>query len=482
MILSFFKRLFSSPSAPLPQQTHEENPSLKIFVIKEGGKYFQDFNLFHYQNNTTVDTLLFLPHYGIYFGESLNWKASELEHATLERSTLQKKRPAATHLESIQSKIHSKLQDVLSFDFTPIYRFIKMDHLSESEFDSLDASFHELLPKHLVIFSDDDIDSIKEKLHSMGEYLPAPLSSVQIIGALQTHSFILPTPANPLGALLSPQQNQFLHLTLGERTTLYGGYGSGKSTLMIRKAMIDLLNRPEERIVIFAPTLLASDLLRDAFVSLMYYGVVSIDLHRIVFASQSEDLETFKPFLEATTIMCDDFYLMNSDFIDTLYRKTSNKKLLTLNIKEDLSSPINYELTFAYRSPKAPIHLETDEKSLLPMLLNELRKYITVNGNGTLVITPYLDFAPFKEAIDEYLGVNARILTPNFTLQTQDLEDLIIATEDTLCGVCASHLILLSNDRTKDYTYALSRGSETATIITCLNSQTETINEQNYQE
>lgn len=479
MILSFFKRLFSAPSAPLNQTKDEENPSLKIFVIKEGGKYFQDFNLFHYQHNTLIDTLLFLPHYGIYFGESLGWKASDLEHATIERSTVQKKQPAATHLEAIQSKIHSKLQDVLSFDFTPIYRFIKMDHLSESEFDALDASFHELLPKNLVIFSDDDIESIKEKLYAMGEYLHTPLSSVQIIGALQTHSFILPTPANPLGALLSPQQNQFLQTVLEDRTTLYGGYGSGKSTLMIRKAMIDLLNHPEERMVIFAPTLLASDLLRDAFVSLMYYGVISIDLHRIVFASQSEDLETFKPFLEATTIMCDDLYRMNSNFIEKLHRNIPNKKLLTVNTKEDLSSAVNYELTFRYRSPNAPLYLETDKKALLPILLSELRKYVTDNGAGILIITPDYDFVPIKEAIDEYLGVNSRILTPHFTLQTQDLEDLVIATDETLSGVSAAHVIIISNDPAKDYSYALSRGSETATIITCLNTQMENTDENN---
>lgn len=175
----------------------------------------------------------------------------------------------------------------MSFDFIPIFRFIQMDHLSESEFDHLDPSFRKLLPKQFIIFSDDTVESIKEKLTSMGKYLHAPLSDVQIIGALQTHAFILLTPASPSGALLSPQQAQFLYTELGKTTTLYGWYGSGKSTLLIRKTMLELLNNPHERIVVFAPTILASDLLRNAFVSLMYYGVISIDLRQIVFAPSS---------------------------------------------------------------------------------------------------------------------------------------------------------------------------------------------------
>lgn len=482
MILSFFKRFFSSRSSSLPHESNEENPSLKIFVIQEGGKYFKNFKLFHYQTDTTIDTLLFLPHYGIFFGETLSWKASELEHATVERSSIQKKQSAATHFESTESKIRSKLQDVLSFDFTPVYRFIKMEHLSESEFDLLDSSFHELLPKNLVIFSDESVESIKQKLYAMGDYLSLPLSSVQIIGALQTHTFLLPTATCPSGALLSPQQHQFLTIPLTASTTLYGNYGTGKSTLMIRKIMLELLNNPDERIIVFAPTIVASDLLRDAFVSLMYYGVISVDLHRIVFASSSEDLGTFKPFLEATTFVCDDFYAMPPHFIEALKRKGATKKRLIVTLYEDDESDTNYELTFSYRSLASPLRIESDKRTLLSTLLSELRKYIVNKGHKILIITPYYDFAPFKDEIDEYLGLNSRILTPNFTLQTQDLDDLIIATEETLSGISASHLIILSADTSKDYTYALSRASETATIITCLNTQTEDINEENTQK
>ncbi|MBD3810235.1 MAG: hypothetical protein IE884_07015 [Sulfuricurvum sp.] len=467
-MLSFFKRLFSSQSSHLPLQNlhkEEDNPSLKIFVAKEGGKYFQDFKLFHHKDSSTIDILLFLPHYGIFFGETLYWKASDLEHATVQRSTKQSKQPSATHLESIESKIRSKLQDVLSFDFTPIFRFIRLDHLSESEFDRLDHSFHEFLPKSSIIFNDDTIETVKEKLTSMGEYLHSPLSSIQIIGALQTHTFILPASTNPSGALLSPQQNQFLYSQLEKNTTLYGGYGSGKSTLLIRKAMLELLHNPQEKIVVFAPTILASDLLRNAFVSLMYYGAITIDLHRIVFASSLENLESFKPFLKATTVLCDDYYAMSPKFVDTLLKKCTAKRLLVVSIDENHKSDTNYPLTFSYRNPVSHQSIETNDKGLLPTLLSELRKSFQSDIPPLLILPESYDFSLFKETIDEYLGCNCRILTPSFTLQTQDIDDIIIATEEMASGIAASHVIIISDDPSKNYTYALSRGSETATII-----------------
>lgn len=468
MFLSFFKRLFSR-STPTPEQIDDGNPSLKIFVVKEGGKYFQDFKLFHYDNKSVIDTLLFLPHYGIFFAETLNWKASDLENATVERSSIRSKRPSATHLESFETKIRSKLQDVLSFDFTPVYRFIRMDNLSESEFDNLDPSFHKLLPKQSIIFNTDTVETIKTKLSALGEYLSEPLSSVQIIGALQTYSYLLPTSANPLGALLSPQQNQFLFLPLDKKTTLHGNYGSGKSNLLVRKAMIELLNNPQERIVVFAPTLIASELLRNTFVSLMYHGVISIDFNRVVFSPTSVDLESFKPFNEATIIMCDDAYAMDQNFIHLLTRKISTQKLLTVAIDEDPSSQINYPLMFTYRQQLIPFWTETTHQYVRVKLLSELRKHINNKESKVLIIIPHYDFISLKESIDEYLGSNCRILIPSFTLQTQDIDDIIITTEEMLSGISASHVIIITEEPSKDYTYALSRGSETATIISVSN-------------
>ena len=469
MFFSFLRRLFSfTPKEPIINDT-DDNIPLKIFVIKEGGKFFHDFQLFHHSAITTIDTLIFLPHYGLFFGKTLEWKASE--NATVERSSRQNKRPSATNLDGIEAKIRSKLEDVLSFNFTPVERFIWMKHLLEAEFDALDSSFHELLPKERILFADETLDSIRKKLDSIGEYQSSPLSNVQIIGALSTHTFILPTPDYPSGSILSPQQNHFLSIPLSNSTTLYGDYGSGKSLLLIRKAMLMLLNNPNEKIALIAPTLLSSELLRDGFVSLMYYGAVSIDLNRVLFLHATKEFDNIKILQDTTAIFCDDCYMMDKRFIDTLKQKMITKILLFTSILEDGDSEKNVHLTYGYRNKPIFSTLQCSEKGILPTLLSELRKYTTDGGKGVILILPDSSYIPhYKEPIDEYLALNSRSLTLDFSLQYQTMDDLIITTADCLSGVSGSHVILLTSEPSEDYTYVLSRASETATIIAYSNS------------
>jgi len=114
---------------------------------------------------------------------------------------------------------------------------------------------------------------------------------------------------------------------------------------------------------------------------------------------------------------------------------------------------------------------QCSEKGILPTLLTELRKYTSDGWKGVILVLSDTSYIPhYKEPIDEYLGINSRSLTLEFSLQYQDMDDLIITTTDCLSGVSGSHVILLTSDPSVDYTYPLSRASETATIITYSNS------------
>ncbi|MDD5053357.1 MAG: hypothetical protein PHO27_11550 [Sulfuricurvum sp.] len=475
MFFSFFTR-FISPKSPKTILTEsEENPTLKIFVIKEDGKLFHDFNLFHQDNVSSIDTLIFLPHFGIFIGETINWEASELKNATVERSTRQSKRPAATHLENIEAKIRHKLDDVLSFDSTPIHRFIWLKNLTETEFDTLDSSFHQLLPKSHLFFSDETIESLQLKIHSIGEYLETPLSSIKIIGALNSYAFILPTPKYPDGALLSPQQNHFLTSSLAGVITLWGEYGTGKSTLILRKALLLLLSKHDEKILIITPTLLGSELLRDEFLSIVYYGSLKIDLNRINFSYPMENFDTLKIFNEATSIFCDDTYLIDTNFLELLQQKRDKRLLLFSTINNNYIPDQSVHLNYQYRTPIVPISVECDRTNILNCVLLELRK-LFVEPSDTKIILVFSNsnlIPTFKESIDEYLDVNCRILTKQFSLQYQDLDDIILTTEDSISGLSLPHLLLVVSDNSKDYTYALSRASESATIISYTNSTGE---------
>lgn len=92
------------------------------------------------------------------------------------------------------------------------------------------------------------------------------------------------------------------------------------------------------------------------------------------------------------------------------------------------------------------------------------------SADRTMVILHNDDrITEYKEAIDEYFNINTRVLSPEFSLQYQNLDDLVITTAENTHGLHTPHVFLVGSDEKEYYTYALSRASESATIISSSN-------------
>jgi hypothetical protein len=471
----------SKPKSEMSAEQNENN-ALKTFVTQEGGKFFSDFKLFHRTEVTSIDTLIFLPNFGIFLGETITWRASELKTATVERSSKRTKRPAATHFETLESKVRHKLDDVLSFHTTPIYRFIWMKNLTEEEFDALDPSFHQLLPQKYLLFHTENLASVKDKLYRIGEYRHEPYSSVKILGALNSHAAILPTKTTPSAALLSPQQNLFLTSPIEGSMTLLGGYGSGKSTLLIRKALLYMLSHPAYKMMIITPTLLGGELLRNEIVSLLEYGAIRIDLSALYFytpltfeIAEVDRLETLKSFQESSLFLCDDVHLFKDIFLDKLRLKIRSHPLICTSISP-YSSDTTFSLSGRFRRTPTAKEISPPLNQSTITLLMPLRKHLTRTTPSEILIavSNNQEALYIKEAIDEYFDFNCRLLTSTFSLQYQDLDSIIVAPVECVSPICRGHVILLGIDPCDaNYSLALSRASETLTIISCNKSAEE---------
>lgn len=479
MLFSFFKRPVSPKPKPHTVSETKNNNALKDFVLNEGGKIFSDFKLFQNDTITVIDTLIFLPNFGLFLGETLHWQSQELKKATAERSSRQTKRLPETHFGTMESKIRRKLEDVLPFDSTPLFRFIRMQNLTEAEFDALDSSFHELLPKERLLFSGESAESIKAKFHSFGIYRNEPYSAIKIIGALNPHLFILPTSLNPLGALLSPRQKLFLQSQFEGTTLLAGGHGSGKSTLLIRKALNYLLMHPQERVIIITPTRLGGELLRDELVKLLEYGALSINLNALHFytpehsdTENTDRVEDLKSFQDASLILCDDSHLIDKSFILKLEKQRGKRWLLLTSIHSD-ENETTFPLSGTFRRFPAPKEIHPKYGRTLLTLLLQLRKIIA-HAQPTeilIVVSDYDGLTLLKERIDAYFHLNCRILTLSSSLQYQDLDSIVITTAECIAPLSRAHVILTDVDASDpNYPLTLSRASESLTIISSKNS------------
>lgn len=489
MLFSFFTRLISSQPQQHQQSATPPNPLLEEFVRKEGGEIYSDFHLFHNTSITSVHLLVFLPNFGIFLGERVSWHPSELKNATVQRASRQIKRPSVTRFETIESRVRRKLEDVLSFDTTPIYRFIWMQNITENEFDVLHPSFHEFLPKSHLFFSDETSQSVQTKLYAIGDYRSEPYSFLKIIGALNSHTVILPSPANPSGALLTPQQNLFLASRFQGVTTLSGGEGSGKSTLLIRKALSLLLENPQEKILVITPTRLGGELLRNELISLLEYGAVRIDIGALSFytpdcgnSDHNNRIEDLKSFQDASVILCDDSHLIEASLLQKLYHHQTKRWLLLNTILPAINESA-FTLSGHFRHFVTPklIYAKAN-RFILALLIHVRQKLLSSTPLELLIIVPSPEeLGTVKESLDTYFHLNCRPITLSSSLQYQDLDSIIIATTNAIAPLCREHVILLGCDpMDPNYSIALSRASESLTIITDKNSIRKDTPDENY--
>lgn len=458
-----------SPSSKQEKQIDTQKV-LEHSILDAHGVLLQDFTLFHHTTALSIDLLIFLPHYGLYLGEKIVWKGSDLKGASVERSSRKNKKISASSLESTQKILHQKLEDVLSFDSTQIERFFWMENLSETEFDALDSSFHKLLPKKRLLFSDDGIQNIQDKLTSLGTYQETPYSKLKIIGSLNAHTLLLPTLTEPFGAFLNEEQQTFLDAPLTQSTLiLSGGYASGRSTVIVRKILQTLLKDPHAKIIIITPTLLSGETLRQELIMLADFAVVYLDFSRLQFLSPSKLYSPFHPDMlpsDFTHIVCDDIQLLNMTSLLNSTNIKGKSILLSGPVRDEDTA--HYRLKQTYRNPVVhSIHF-SHTKGALYSLLSGLKNHLAyLSSSPVMIILPnetLLD--EYKNAIDEYLHLESRILKTSFSLQYKSLESITLSTLELISALSVSHCYLINLDPNHPlYPLALSRASESVTII-----------------
>lgn len=476
MFFSFLNRLLQRKEKrselPKPMVVVDTTDFITLVQLHHG-YFFSYFKLFYRDTYTLLDLLLFFPHKGIYLGEMLTWTDKELHGSTIERSSKRTTKPSTTHFDSKIAIIEQKLQDVLSFDSTPIVRFVWLPNLSESEFDSLDPSFHTFLPKHSVIFKNEEHRSILDKFDAMISDSNPPFSTVKVLGSLKAHTLLLPDNEHPFGHFLNDEQLHFLAQPLDKTIQLHGDFGSGKTTVMIRKVLSEVLEDRDLKVIILTPSRLSGELIRNDLIALIEYSVLNVPLSSFLFyiPEQFQTQEFDKHLHEKVLIVCDDTNRIPPEILQELVHRYAHQNIL-LSVNELLPIPSTiYRLTKCYHNNTRHFLLRVTESALIPTLLNDIRKRLDtmVPSQILVVIDDPHQLSHYKTAIAEYLHCECRVVTTDFSLQYQNLDALLLSTPELISGLKIAHLYLIGAIRETIYPFILSRASETATIISTSN-------------
>lgn len=477
--LNFFKR---QSSLTEPKSTFDDQyqiSQLQRIAALQNAFLFDNFPLYYRDRKIFIPLLFFSEDRGIYFAEKLEWDFEMVQGSRVEPFTHKSKIPSTTYLGSIESAIRQKLEDVLSFDTTPCNRFLWFNRLKEEEFDSLDPSFHKYLPKEKLIFCDSSDESILYKLNTLAPLSDLRYSYHKIIGSLQSHTLILPSKEHPYGQLLSEEQQNFLTSDFNDIvTTLFGEHNSGKSTLIVRKALLLLLQNSENKILIITPTIVGGEILRNELLSILEYSALKIDYSSLGFytPNDAEKIEETDYFKTATAILCDDSHLISKHTVDSLIQHKEDRWLLLSMYNNYVPISGSSFILYNHYQKNIPVKkVTTTIKNTLMTLLIELRSLIpnTAKDNIMIILSNYSQLESYKESIDEYFGLNARIIKEDFSLQYQNLDTLLLTTAEFTYGLHFPHVFLIVPEEEENYTYALSRASESATIISFSNLSEE---------
>ena len=475
MKISLLSKLFNKKTPPLRPIDSTLVSQLKKFAKEHDYPLFENTPLFYRSQKLYVPLLLFIPRTGIVLFEYKEWCYEELRNATAARTSHAQRSEETLSFENIGDFIKEKFIDLSTFDTIDIFNFVLMEQLREEEFNMLDESFHQLLPKERILFQDSNAETIERKFqalqttqknYTIHNTLPFIFTQYMILDEERVH-------------FANEQQRTFIDEELRDIKNLVGDRQSGKSTMLLQKALLDKLENPHKKIAIVAPSRLHAELLKQTLLQLVERSHVVLDMNDISIYTLNDILNEHRKRLKkapkeemilesfhlkkgldiADTLLFDDAFLIQEEFIEYLKHIQNGKALLLINSRSDettASLDQNYcgEITFL-------------EGAEFPTLLRKIPTLLKKTPKAKILIcTANEDFDAIKEDIEGYTSKEISRVDTLLPLHQQFSTPLKLCNYDMNVPLHATYTFLIKSCQSdfSALTY-LAKSSRTESFI-----------------
>ena len=324
---------------------------------------FDEVLIYHHAQKYRVPLIIFDPQRGLYIFEKKQWKLEDLRHATIEKQKQVQPAQNTLSYSFLQDIIRQKYNELIHNDGVTLSNFLLLENLTSHEYEQLDEAIKEYLPREKIIFSDMQKADIFQKLQNGIQEAANLLDTHTTLGNLLIQYTLVDEEQLYFA---SDEQRNFLDAPLQKFHNLTGKSKSGTTNLILLKAITEVLQHPEKKVVILKPTTLSKDILQHKFLSIIEHAIVEIEFNSIEILTPIElvnrhlqklkmkQLEEVlhideklmkKSFDIADILICDDSYLMADFFIEYLKHIQNNKTLLFVN---NNSYPSTFELKKSY--------------------------------------------------------------------------------------------------------------------------------------
>jgi len=413
MKISLLAKLFNKTSPSKSETSSVIVSKIKKFAEEMEYPLFENTPIFYRSKSIETSLILFIPRVGLLLFEQKGWSYKDLNGSTVSKVSHAKRSDDTLSFETLEDFIKEKFIDLTNFDNIDIFNFVIFEHLSESEFDMLDESFHHLLPKERIFFQNTTLKDIEEKFKALKQKqknytiqntLPFIFTQYMIIDKEQVF-------------FANKEQRTFIDRELDDITYLIGTRQSGKSTLLLQKAIREKLQDKNKRITIITPTKVQQELLKQTLFDLVERSMVILDLEDITIVTPDEI--SVNEFTSHDLLFIDDAFLIEKELLSKLKQSKKENLLISdlpkesdkASLKESYSGEVEFIKASEYPALLKMIYKLTQEEKSADILIFASNKALE----------------DIKEDIEGFSAKKLSLIDPKLPLSKQDTTDILLS-------------------------------------------------------
>lgn len=453
-ILSIFKK--KSKQLTVPDSILVKK--LKNLSTQSNLHVYTDVTIYHHTDAYHIGLMLVDTTRGLYLFERKEWTYDELKNADIQKAQKQETSDNTLSFENTHNIIRQKFNELTHSDGVPIFNFLLMENLNTDEYQHLNDSFKELLPEDKVIFSDSSEADIFKKLQAVSPENKALTSFDEVLGTLFIqYTFLDKKNRLHLG---SDEQIAFIDAPLPSFSELTGISGSGKSELLLLKAITELLTQNAKKIIIIKPTILSCDLLKKKFLEMIEHAIVEINL---------DALEIITPLAlknkqqqKVDLIICDDAHLLEDDFITYLTNLQKNRHLLLVTnttVKEQALLSKKYRGTNTiYRFHQTLAYAKA---------LQIIERLLRNNSKNIVLLAEEQTRLNLQEDLVSFIKKTPQNIQSDKHLLSQISSDILFCDYEDINAIEVDHIILMDLSSLSEnlLEYAINLPNHSADIL-----------------
>jgi len=415
---------------------------LKKVVEENNLHIFQNITIYHHQRKFLLHLIIVDETRGIFLFEYKDWSYDELKNAKIEKAMDQESKKDTLAFQKSHHLIRRKFNELVHNNGVPIFNYLLMENLNQAQYQNLDKSFQDLLPQEKIMFNDSSKNEILKKLMETKKAKKKLLGFNKIMGTLFIQYGILDSNKNIYFA--TQEQRDVIDSPLSHEYYLSGFSRSGRTSVLLLKAIIEKLKNPNLKILIIKPTILACDILKKKLLETIEHAIVELDITTIeVYTPNACTKKILKTY---DLIICDDMELYSPEFI---------KEFLSIHCYKIITKHIKFESTdavltksFANKSKLDIFQTNSPLAKVLHILVTLLDK---VKAKNILIVSSSLNKEKLHDDLKYFIKDKAVLLNSYKNLIDQDLNTLLLSTYDDINSLEAKHVVLLDIESVDEY-------------------------------